>query len=381
MKYYIIAGEASGDLHGSRLIKELKFLDPEAEIRFWGGDLMMEAGGTLVRHINKSSFMGFWEVLKRIGSVFASISLCKKDIAQFSPDALVLIDYPGFNLRMARFASKLGIKVFYYISPKVWAWNQSRVKIIKRYVDHMLTIFPFETEFYKKSEYKVDYVGNPLLDAIATRSCKDESFDEFNKRNGLSGMPVIAILAGSRIQEIEKCLPIMLSVTKHYPDYQFVVAGAPTVRPDIYEKYTDNKVPVLFNQTYAILQQSTAAMVVSGTATLEAALLDVPLVVCYSGSFLSYQIAKKFINVRYISLVNLIMDREVVTELIQYEFNTDNLKYELDKILFDDEVRVKMSDDMNYLKNLLGGPGASRRAAEKITGYLAGKNNEKDVFV
>ncbi len=376
MRYYIIAGEASGDLHGSRLIKELQLADREAEIRFWGGDLMIEAGGQIVRHINKSSFMGFWEVVKNAGTILSGFRLCKKDISQFMPDALILIDYPGFNLRIAKFASKLDTKVFYYISPKVWAWNQSRVKVIKRYVDHMLTIFPFETGFYKKFGYKVEYVGNPLIDAIESRPGRGESFVEFNKRNKLSARPVIAVLAGSRVQEIEKCLPLMLSVTGHYPDYQFVVAGAPSVDPAIYEKYTRSKVPVLFNQTYEILQQSAAAMVVSGTATLETALLGVPLVVCYRGSFLSYAIAKKFIKVRYISLVNLIIGKEVVKELVQNELSTENLKYELDRLLFDKKVREMMAEEFNYLKSLLGGAGASRRAAKKIIGHLTYKNND-----
>ncbi len=375
MRYYIIAGEASGDLHGSNLMKSLRELDPFAEFRFWGGDLMAAAGGTPVQHINKTSFMGFWEVLRNTGYILAMIRQCKKDLAGYMPDALILIDYPGFNLRMARFAHKLGIRVFYYISPKVWAWNQSRVKIIKKYVDHMLTIFPFETSFYSNFGYNVDYVGNPLLDALESRAHRDESAEEFSRRNGLSGKPVISILAGSRLQEIENCLPVMLSVMQHYPDYQFVIAGAPSVDPDIYLRYTKNKVPILFNQTYPVLQQSMAAMVVSGTATLEAALLGVPLVVCYRGSYLSYQIAKRFIKVEYISLVNLIMGTMVVRELIQNDFNTGNLKEELDKLLYDDDHRGRMLDGMRDLRLILGEQGASKRAAEKIFGYIRGKIN------
>ncbi len=377
MKYYIIAGEASGDLHGSNLMKSLGETDPDAEFRIWGGDLMVAAGGTLVQHINKTSFMGFWEVLRNTGSILAMIRQCKKDLAGYMPDALILIDYPGFNLRMARFAHKLGIRVFYYISPKIWAWNQSRVKIIKKYVDHMLTIFPFETNFYRNFGYKVDYVGNPLLDAVESRTFKDESAEEFGQRNGLPLKPVISILAGSRIQEIENCLPVMLSVIQHFPEYQFVIAGAPSVDPDIYLRYTDNKVPLLFNQTYPVLQHSAATMVVSGTATLEAALLGVPLVVCYRGSFLSYKIAKRFIKVDYISLVNLIMGKEVVRELIQNDFNGRNLKGELDKILGDDKYRNTMLAGMHDLRLRLGEPGASKRAAEKIFGYLKGDINIK----
>ena len=377
MRYYIIAGEASGDLHGSNLMKSLRELDPDAEFRFWGGDLMLAAGGTLVQHINRTSFMGFWEVFRNIRFILARIRHCKKDLTGYKPDAVILIDYPGFNLRMARFAKKLGIRVFYYISPKVWAWNQSRVEIIKKYVDHMLTIFPFETNFYRDFGYKVDYVGNPLLDAVESRIYRDESAEDFNKRNGLSGKPVISILAGSRIQEIENCLPVMLSVINHYPEYQFVIAGAPSVNPDIYLRYTENKVPLLFNQTYPVLQQSVAAMVVSGTATLEAALLGAPLVVCYRGSFLSYQIAKRFIKVNYISLVNLIMGKEVVRELIQDDFTSRNLKGELDKLLHDDKYRNTMLAGMQDLRLSLGEPGASKRAAEKIFGYLKGDINIK----
>lgn len=375
MKYYIIAGEASGDLHGSGLMKALLLHDPDAEFRFWGGDLMQAAGGTLVHHIKNSSFMGFWEVFRNLGSVFSSMRFCKKDLTEYKPDALILIDYPGFNLRMARFASKLGIRVFYYISPKVWAWNQSRVKIIKKYVDHMLTIFPFETAFYKKFGYSVDYVGNPLLDAIENRSYIKESFEDFNIRNGLNGKPVIAILSGSRIQEIEKSLPIMLSVTGHYPDYQFIIAGAPSIRKEVYFKWAENKIPVLYNRTYSILQHSAAGMVVSGTATLEAALLGVPQVVCYRGSKLSYQIAKRFIKVKYISLVNLIMDKEVVKELIQDDFNSTNLKYELDKLLFNKIFRDSLKDGLEELKYMLGESGASNRAAEKIVRYISIHNN------
>ncbi len=370
MKYYLIAGEASGDLHGSGLIKALGKLDPDACFRFWGGDLMEQAGGTLVRHIKTTSLMGFWEVLKNIKQVYSNIRFCKKDIDSFQPDALILIDYPGFNLRIARHAKKRGIRVIYFISPKVWAWNQSRVHSIKKYVDHMLTIFPFETGFYEQFGYSVDYVGNPLMDAIENRKFREESFTDFIKRNNLSCKPVISILAGSRIQEINKSLPLMLSVTGEYPGYQFVIAGAPSIEPGLYQKHTGNRIRVLFDQTYAILQQSSAAMVVSGTATLEAALLGVPQVVCYRASPVSYQIAKRFIRVRYISLVNLILNREVVKELIQDEFNKEKLKHELDKLLFDRNTREKMKDDLTGLQKIVGPKGACEKAAQKITGYL-----------
>jgi lipid-A-disaccharide synthase len=370
MKYYIIAGEASGDLHGSGLIRELKRLDHDADFRCWGGDLMEKEGGTLARHIKQTSFMGFWEVLRNIGSIYNSFNFCKKDIAAYGPDALILIDYPGFNLRMARYGKRLGIRVFYYISPKVWAWNQSRVVTIKKYVDHMLTIFPFETEFYNRFGYNTDYVGNPLMDAIESYSDREDKSDDFLSDNGLSGKPLIAVLPGSRVQEIEKSLPLMLSVTGNFSRYQFVIAGAPSIDPEFYNKFTEQKVPLLFNQTYTLLQRSEAAMVVSGTATLEAALLGVPLVVCYRGSFISYLIARRFIRVRYISLVNLILGREAVRELIQDDFNHENLKSELRRILKDIRVRNNMKDDFIELKQLVGDAGASRRAAEKIIGYL-----------
>lgn len=381
MRYYIIAGEASGDLHGSNLIKALKSKDSEASFRCWGGDLMRDAGGTVVRHIRDISFMGFLEVIKNIGKVIRNLSFCRKDIAAYNPDALILIDYPGFNLRMAKFAARQGIRVIYYISPKVWAWNQSRVRIIKKYVDRMLTIFPFETQFYEKHDYRVDYVGNPLLDAINDRSCKGESFDEFTGRNGLSGKPVIAILAGSRVQEIRSCLPVMLSVSQYFPDYQFLIAGAPSVERSIYNRFTRNSTPVLFNQTYSILQHSAAAMVVSGTATLEAALLNAPLIVCYRGSFLSYQIARRLISVRFISLVNLILDRESVRELIQDHFTEANLKNELDRLLTDIDYRGRMLNEFIRLRELLGSQGASARAAEIITGDAAvvNQNGIEDV--
>lgn len=370
MKYYIIAGEASGDLHGSGLMKALRKTDREAEFRFWGGDMMLEAGGTLVRHITGTSYMGFWEVVRNSGSVIRNIRLCKKDILEFSPDALILIDYPGFNLRMARYASKRGIRVFWYISPKVWAWNRSRVKTIKKYVDHMITIFPFETGFYEKYGYGVDYVGNPLFDAIESMPYIDEGFDDFNRRNKLSGKPVIALFAGSRVQEVQKSLPLMLSVISSYPGYQFIIAGAPTISRKIYRKYAENDVPVLFGQSYSILRHASAAIVVSGTATLEAALMGTPLVVCYRGSLLSYHIAKRFIMVKYISLVNLIMDREVVRELIQDQFTAENLKHELDRLLFDNNYTGRMKDDMKTIGMMLGGAGATERAAKKIIGYL-----------
>jgi lipid-A-disaccharide synthase len=371
MRYYIIAGEASGDLHGSALMKALTRLDPDADFRFWGGDLMMKSGGIPVRHIKETSLMGFWEVAKNLPSIYANIRYCKKDIVSYGPDALILIDYPGFNMRMARFAKRSGIRVFYYISPKVWAWNQSRVKKIRKYVDHMLTIFPFETDFYKKFGYHVDYVGNPLMDALAENISGEEDFGEFTTRNGLSEKPIIAVLPGSRIQEIEQSLRIMISAAVVFPHYQAVIAGASTIDEEAYRKYGAGGIPILFNQTHAILRNASAAMVVSGTATLEAALLRVPLVVCYRGSYLSYQIARRFIKVKYISLVNLIMSREVVKELIQDDFNTGNLVHEIDRLLHDKKIRQRMAGDLAELGDRVGPPGASENAAQKIIEYLA----------
>ncbi len=370
MRYYLIAGEASGDLHGSNLMRALRDKDPDASFRYWGGDLMQAEGGTLVRHIDSTSFMGFWEVLKNGPKIFSAIRMCRKDIAGYRPDALVLIDYPGFNLRMARYASSLGIRIFYYISPKVWAWNSSRVNIIRKYVDHMLVILPFETDFYRQFGYEVDYVGNPVADAIESRSCRGENAEQFRERTAISDRPIIAVLPGSRVQEIRSCLPVMLSAAGRFEGYQLVVAGAPAVDSSVYEEYTGGSVPVLFNETYALLQQSAAAMVVSGTATLEAALMGVPIVVCYRGSWLSYQIARRFVRVRYISLVNLIMDREIVRELIQDEMTGNNIAAEMDRLLFDTGYREKMLEEMNVLEQTLGGPGASGRAAGKIAEYL-----------
>ncbi|TVR72601.1 MAG: lipid-A-disaccharide synthase [Marinilabiliales bacterium] len=370
MRYYIIAGEASGDLHGSKLMKAIRDFDPDADFRFWGGDLMKAAGGTLVRHINTTSFMGFWEVLKNIGKIFRALRLCRKDLIRFSPDALILIDYPGFNLRMARYAKKHGIRVIYYISPKVWAWNSSRVKIIKKYVDHMLTILPFETEFFRRYGFQVDYVGNPVADAIENRSCRSESAEMFRTRTGVGDKPLIAVLPGSRIQEINGCLPVMLSVAGRFSGYRFVIAGAPSVPPDIYQRITGGKFTVLFNETYALLQHSSAAIVVSGTATLETGLLGIPFVVCYRGSFVSYQIARMFIRVRYISLVNLILEKEVVRELLQDRLSSRNLAEEMDRILSDHVYRENMLSEMNRLRLLVGSAGASERAAGKIAGYL-----------
>ena len=360
MKYYVIAGEASGDLHGANLMKQLKVIDQNAEFKFWGGDLMSEIGGKPIKHIKELAFMGFVEVVQNLRTISKNFKICKETLLEYKPDALILIDYPGFNLRMAKFAKENGIKVFYYISPQVWAWKKKRVFKIKKYVDEMYVILPFEKEFYKEYDYNVHFVGHPLLDAIANRVGNSN----FRKDNKLSDNPIIALLPGSRNQEISVKLPIMLSVVDKFPEYQFVIAGAPSQEASFYKEFiTKDNVKLVDNVTYDLLENSTAALVTSGTATLETALFNVPEVVCYKGSNISYQIAKRIINVKYISLVNLIMDREVVTELIQNELNTDNLVTELNKLL-NDSTRKELLNDYKSLHNNLGGIGASKRTAE-----------------
>ncbi len=364
MKYYIIAGEASGDLHGSNLMKALKEKDPKSEFRFWGGDLMAAQGGTLVKHYRDLAFMGFLEVAMNLKTILNNIKFCKEDIRNNRPDVLILVDYPGFNLRIAKFAKELGIKIVYYISPQLWAWKEGRVEIIKKYVDEMMVILPFEEDFYNKHGVHSHFVGHPLLDAIST--LEDIETDYFKADNNLNGKEIIALLPGSRKQEVEKMLEIMLSVRPHFKEYQFVIAGAPSLPKDFYEKYTDDNVHFVSNKTYDLLRCSKAALVTSGTATLETALLNVPEVVCYRGSKISYAIAKRLVkNIKYISLVNLIMDREVVKELIQNDLNTNNLVNELKKIL-ETEKRFEVFKDYELLREKLGGKGASENAAEII---------------
>lgn len=365
MKYYIIAGEASGDLHGSNLMKSLFKKDDKADIRFWGGDLMQKAGGTLVKHYRDLAFMGFAEVIMNLKTILNNISFCKKDILAFQPDALIFIDYPGFNMRIAKWAKEQGIPTHYYISPQIWAWKEKRINAIKRDIDHMYVILPFEKDFYEnKHHFNVHFVGHPLIDAIENRPSVDK--ETFLKTHGLSSKPIIALLPGSRKQEINTKLPIMLSVVKHFPDYQFVIAGAPGQDDSFYEPFlTNQNIHFITNKTYDLLSIAHAALVTSGTATLETALFKVPEVVCYKGNWISYQIAKRIITLKYISLVNLIMDREVVAELIQSELNTKNLKRKLEKIL-DEKGRTKMIKDFNLLEVKLGGLGASEKTAELI---------------
>ena len=328
MKYYIIAGEASGDLHGSNLMKALYEKDANADIRFWGGDLMKSAGGTLVSHYKERAFMGFFEVIKNLSKVLGFIKFCKKDIADFKPDIIVFIDNSGFNLRVAKWAKQQGFKTNYYISPQVWASRAGRVKDIKRDVDKMFVILPFEKEFYKKYDYEVEFVGHPLIDGISGRTQVDEK--DFRKKYDLGDKPIIALLPGSRKQEITKMLSVMLSLVDDFSEYKFVIAGAPSQDLSFYQNIIGAKeVSFINNKTYDLLSVSTAALVASGTATLETALFKVPQVVCYKGGTISYQIAKRIITLKFISLVNLIMDREVVTELIQNDFTKSKLKKEL----------------------------------------------------
>lgn len=365
MKYYVIAGEASGDLHASNLIKELKKRDEDAQLRGWGGDLMAEQGTDVVKHYRDLAFMGFIEVVLNLKTILNNMKFCKQDILAYQPDVLILVDYPGFNLRIAEWAHQQGIKVYYYISPQAWAWKENRVKKIKQFVDQMYVILPFEKDFYAKHNYEVDFVGHPLLDAIDNFKEIAPDFETFCQNHELGAEPIIALLPGSRKQEISTMLPIMLKVAPKYPNYQFVIAGAPSQNAEVYAPFTQaNNVHVVFGKTYNLLQQSTAALVTSGTATLETALFQVPEVVCYKGSWISYMIAKQLIKIKYISLVNLIMDQEVVKELIQGELNTKNITTELDAILPNGNKRAPLLKAYQQLKEKLGGTGASANTAE-----------------
>ena len=369
MKYYIIAGEASGDLHGANLIKALKTEDPQAHIRCWGGDLMEAAGGSLVKHYKTLAFMGFIEVLFNLKTIVRNIAFCKEDIADFAPDALIFIDYPGFNMRIAQWAKSKGISTHYYISPQIWAWKESRIKAIKRDVDAMYVILPFEKDFYEnKHQFPVQFVGHPLIDAIKQQEpC---SLAEFQEQNNLSNLPIIALLPGSRKQELSKMLAVLLSVVPDFPDYQFVIAGAPSQDFAVYKPFINgDRVKFISNKTYELLQHATAALVTSGTATLETALFKVPEVVCYKGSWASYQIAKRIITLKYISLVNLIMDQEVVTELIQENCNSAQIKLELQRIL-EPEHRKQLLEKYAELETKLGGAGASKKTAQLIVRSL-----------
>ena len=374
MKYYLIAGEASGDLHGANLMRALAEIDPQAQFRFWGGDRMEAVGGKLIKHYRDLAFMGFWEVVTNLRTILRNIDLCKGDITAYQPDAIIFIDYPGFNMRIAKWAKQQGIPTHYYISPQIWAWKENRIKAIRRDVDAMYVILPFEKDFYEgKHQYPVHFVGHPLLDAIAAR--REVSMEVFKRENGLDERPIIALLPGSRKQEIAKMLSVMLSVVGSYHPYQFVIAGAPSLGYDFYRQFIrEENVHFVSGKTYDLLSHAHAALVTSGTATLETALFRVPEVVCYRGNWISYQIAKRVISLKYISLVNLIMDAPVVTELIQGDLNTRNLKVELDKLL-DPAYRDKLQRDYQALRERLGNEGASRRTAQAIYDSLQDKRH------
>ena len=364
MKYYILVGEASGDLHGSNLMKALLKEDVNADIRFWGGDLMQAVGGSLIKHYKERAFMGFIEVIMNLNKIFNLISFCKEDIKKFNPNVIVFIDNSGFNLRIAKWAKQKKFRTHYYISPQVWASRASRVKAIKQDVDAMYVILPFVADFYKKYNYKATFVGHPLIDAIADRKQVDEF--EFRATHQLNDKPIIALLPGSRKQEIKKMLSVMLSLVDYFPDYQFVIAGAPSQDFEFYKSFIKStNIRFVANKTYDLLSISTAALVTSGTATLETALFKVPQVVCYKGSAISYHIAKRIITLKFISLVNLIMDKEIVIELIQKDFNSKRLKKELDNIL-DDYKRAKLFLNYYDLEKALGEKGASKKTASLI---------------
>ena len=363
-KLYFIAGEASGDLHAANLMQALVDRNDSLEFRFWGGDKMNAvAKKGLVRHINDLAFMGFIEVVMNLRTILGNISFCKKDIEEFKPDALVLIDYPGFNLRIAEWAKSKGIKVYYYISPQVWAWKQNRVHKIKKVVDHMYVILPFEKDFYKKFDFDVDYVGHPLLDETAKYDF--DKTGKFAKKHNLDTRPILAILPGSRKQEVSKKLPIMLKAVENFDTHQIVIAGAPTLTEEFYKEFNQST-KIIFGETYELLANSNTAVVTSGTATLETALFKVPQVVCYKGSQISYSIAKRLIKVKFISLVNLIMDKEVVKELIQKECNPAQIKEEVNRLIFDENYRNKVISSYDQLEEILGGGGASEKVAQSL---------------
>jgi lipid-A-disaccharide synthase len=370
MKYYIIAGEASGDLHGGDLINGLKQADPHAEIRAWGGDRMAN-GATLAKHYKDAAVMGFVEVLLQLPKVLRNIRFCKRDILAFRPDVVILIDYPGFNFRIAHFAKQRGLKVFYYIAPKVWAWKEGRVKRLQRDVDKLFVIFPFEKAYFKKWGIEAFYAGNPLVDTVSERLKELAPVTVFRQSNRLPDKPVIAVLPGSRRMEINYVLPSVLPVAAHFPDYRFVIAGAPAVDRPVYEKYlrhTDFR--LVENQTYELLSHAAAAIVASGTATLETALTGTPQIVCYGGNEISFQIAKRLVRIKFISLVNIIMNREVVRELIQHDLNTANLQAELQALLPNGNKRAAQLNDYDKLRRLLGERGAAMRIAQEMVREL-----------
>jgi lipid-A-disaccharide synthase len=379
MKYFIIAGEQSGDLHGSNLVRELKSADKSAEIVCWGGDLMEEAGAIILNHYKKMAFMGFIAVIKNLGAISENLKLCKQQISDYKPDVLIFIDYPGFNLRIAKWARKEGYRTFYYISPKLWAWNEGRAKQIKENIDRMFIIFPFEVDFYKKHGVYVEYFGNPLKDETEKRIASFHSREDIRRQLDLLEKPVIALLAGSRKHEIDHVLPQMLKVVNNFPEYQFVLAGVKNIPDEFYSKIIgDQNVRLVKEKTYEILFCAEAALVTSGTATLEAALHNTPQVVCYKGDFISMIIALIVIKVKYISLVNLVMGSEVVTELVQYDLTKERILKELKAILPGGDRREKLLSDYEALRTKLGPAGASGRIAAEMVKELTGRKGEEE---
>ena len=375
MKYYLIVGEASGDLHASNLMKAIKNIDCNAEFRFFGGDLMSAVGGECVKHYRELAYMGFIPVLMHLRTIFSNMSLCKRDIVAWNPDVLILVDYPGFNLSIAEYIHKnTQIPVYYYISPKIWAWKEHRIKNIKRDVDELFSILPFEIDFFeKKHDYRINYIGNPCVDAVDAflRNAPEER-GAFIERNGLADKPIVALLAGSRKQEIKANLPMMLEAVKHYPGYQPLIAGAPGIDKEFYKSYLDAGARIVFGETYNILNNAHAALVTSGTATLETGIFRVPQVVCYATPMarLYSWLKKRFLKVKFVSLVNLVAGREVVRELVAADMTIDNIKSELGKILADGEERTAMLKEYDRMLEILGEAGASERAAGKMVTLL-----------
>ena len=377
MRYFLIAGEASGDLHGSNLVRELKLQDPQAQFRFFGGDLMAaQAGVPPVKHYSEMAFMGFVRVLMNLRKIGRNMEQCKAEIIDFKPDVVILIDFAGFNLRIAEFAKSLGLKTVFYISPKIWAWKQNRIKKIKKYIDKMLTILPFETEFYARFDYPVEYVGNPILDAIEEfRSGDHQTEADFRKANNLTDKPIIGLLAGSRKQEVDFMLPVMIEVSRQFPEYQFVISGAPGLDRDYYTKVigADCNIPIVFGQTYNLLKFSRAALVTSGTATLETALFGVPEAVLYriSAPDFLYRIGRKLLKVKWISLANLIVGREIIRELVQMDCNPHTIADELRKILDDKQYDAEFQRNYAELRQRMGSAGASQRAAQAVIKFVS----------
>ena len=366
MKYYLIAGEASGDLHGSNLMRGIGQADPEADFRYMGGDKMQSMGGHLTKHYREMALMGLFMAIRKLRTITGNMAFCRRDIKAFQPDVVILIDFAAFNLKVAKFVKEMGIRVFYYISPKVWVWNRSRIKTIKKLVDRMFVIFPFEVDFYRQHEFEVEYLGNPLMDAITDKLHEPDTGPAFREKNNLAGKPIIAVLPGSRKQEIDLCLPEMTAVMPDFGDYQFVIAGAPGISPGYYDRFiSSHDVPVLFDQTYDLLKYAEAAIVTSGTATLETALMKVPEVVIYKAGRVSYAIGSRFIKPRFFSLVNINMEREIVKEFLQFNL-ARSISDELNRLLSDPSYRESMLQEYDALREKLGDPGASYRLGLRI---------------